>query len=949
MAPPLTPVPPFTPTPLTPVAPLATVESPLPAPPDPVSEPAFPLPAGLVAEPAWYLHRPRLDGLLERLTGPDARVLVIWDAAGSGKTTLMARWARQLRAENHPVRWFNGTALRDAGDADEIRRRLTAGTDGTDTDSTDTDGTDAAGSDTDGTDAAGPRFVFVDDLHRAERPVSPDGTNLAGILEALVDLPAGDRVVVAGRHRPMAGTAPLEAAGVLIECPDEALAFTLDETFELAAQHHVDLSADEGAVLRRHTGGWATGLALALTWREAEGAALDLTRFDGDSPVLADYLAAEVTTGLDPGDREVLLRSAVGEVVALDVAVVVSGRADAGDVLERLARHNTLIGREPAAPGGAGYRYHPILLAYLQGEGRRLDAGAATARHVLACRWFAGRACGEAAVEQALLAHDPELVGAMLERFGLGLVLAGATDLVGQALDQLEGCLESTATLCLRLLLEPPYLPGRRRVQQLLAAADAAAQAHPGGARPEQPRAEQPRAEQSRGEQPRPEQPPTEVSPVHWPFVVDILHAFHATERSDIETRLAALQGDGRASARKVLAVDLLAATAQGRCHDKLGQPGPAEDILREAADSARHAGFGWLFLLASDLAATAAGHAGNWLHVAMLEGQMAATATATATGAVPPVDHATGRALLYAMIHRYERCQPVDPVIVETLAAPDVRGSDAGISVPAEVLLLVSQLDNAARSRQALDRLMLLMREVGPEHPRALSLCCVPLIELSGALDGRTETQQAVRVIERALGEDSLESLLIRFLLVPPTRAGHPAEERLRAAALEERTAWRGATIVSAWIALAQVADVSGRHVESDARLLRALRLASRIGCERAFLAVGGQGTALIRGRLGRLGDLDDFARHVLRCADELHVHERPPTLDHGRSSPALTQREREILRELPFHQSVADIAGKRNVSPNTVKTHLRNIYQKLEATNRADAVAIAQDRGLL
>jgi LuxR family maltose regulon positive regulatory protein len=54
-------------------------------------------------------------------------------------------------------------------------------------------------------------------------------------------------------------------------------------------------------------------------------------------------------------------------------------------------------------------------------------------------------------------------------------------------------------------------------------------------------------------------------------------------------------------------------------------------------------------------------------------------------------------------------------------------------------------------------------------------------------------------------------------------------------------------------------------------------------------------------------------------------------------------------VLRELPFHQSVANIARKRNVSPNTVKTHLRNIYQKLEAANRADAVAIAQDHGLL
>ncbi|POH61806.1 hypothetical protein C3B59_14520 [Cryobacterium zongtaii] len=913
MAPPLTPVPPLNPVPpRTPAAPTASVASSLSTALSPAVDLAISqassLPAGLAAEPAWYLHRPRLDSVLERLTGPDARVLVLWDSAGSGKTTLMAGWARRLRAETQTVRWFNGAALRDARDPDEIRQRLLAGGDGP--------------------DASGPgrTFVFVDDLHLAERPSSPNRTNLDGILEALVDMSPGVRIVVSGRHRPVAGIAPLEAAGVLIECAGDSLAFTLEETFNLAAQHHIDLPAEDGAILRRRTGGWATGLALALTWRESEGAALDLRRFDGDNPAVADYLAAEVVTGLDTGDREVLLASALSEVVPLDLAVAVTERADAGEVLERLARHNMLIGREPAAPGGAGYRYHPILLAYLQGEGRRLDAGAATARHLLACQWFADRACAPAAVEQSLVAHDPELVGALLERFGLVLVLSGATDLVGRALDEIEGRVVSTATLCLRLLLEPPYVPARRRVQQLLVAAAAAARDFP-------------------------EHDRTDATSTRWTFVVAILQAFHATERPDIENRLAALQGGVPSAARQVLAVDLLAATAQGRCRDKLGEPGPAEDILREVADSARDVGLDWLFLLACDLAATAAGHAGNWVHVAMLEGQMATTASemGALVGAERPVDHAAGRALLYAMIHRYEACQPVDPVALEALAASEDRGSDAGISVPAEVLLLLSQLDNAARSRQALDRLMLLMREVGSEHPRALSLCCIPLIELSGALDGRLETQLVVRLIERALGEDSLESMLIRFLLVPPTRAGHPAEERLRGAALEERTAWRGATIVSAWIALAHVADVSGRHVEADARLLRALRLASRIGCERAFLAVGGQGTALIRGRLGRLGDLDDFARHILRAADALHLHERPPALDHGRNSPALTQREREILRELPFHQSVADIAGKRNVSPNTVKTHLRNIYQKLEATNRADAVAIAQDRGLL
>lgn len=885
--------------------------------------PSFPLPAGLAVEPAWYLHRERLDSLFERLQTPDARVLVLWDAAGSGKTTLMAGWARLLLAANQSVEWVSGADLNTVGVAAEVRSRLTA----------DGSGTDEVG--------AGPRFLFIDDLHRAETP-GPDGrTELIGLLNGLAGIPAGVRLVVSGRHRPGAGTAPLEAAGVLIECSDALLAFTLAETFQLAALHHVDLSADDAAALWRHTGGWATGLALALTWRHADGNSLDVSRFDGDNPAVADYLATEVVTGLDDGDRDVLLRSALSDVVALDLAVAVSDRSDAGEVLERISRRNTLIGRENDAHGGSGYRYHPILLAYLQAEGRRRDAGASSARHLLASRWYSDRADGAAAVEQSLLAHDPDRAGELLERFGLDLILTGRPGLVRRALAQLRGRADTASTLCLRVLLEPPSGPAGRGPHHLLEAAAGAVRARPGTA-----------ADRSGTDT--------------WAFLVEVLQALHATQRADIATRYEALHDSPlAATARQDLSVDLLAALAEGRCLDRLGQSGAAEAGLRQVSEAARSAGFDWLFLQASDLAATAAGHTGNWLHVAMLEGQMAAaltgeppptdwpiigpTAGPLADPAARPIDHAAGRALLYSMIHRYEHCQPLDVETLLHLASPDTMAADAGVAVPAEVLLLLDQLDAAARSRHALDRLLLLMREQGFEHPRALSLCCIPLVELSDALDGRTETQSIVRMIERALGEDSLEALLIKFLLAPPTRAGHPAEERLQSAALDERSAWRGATIVRAWIALAHVAELTGRHVESDLRLLKGLRLASRIGCERAFLAGGGEGVALLRARLGRLGDLDEYARHVLTAADGTHPDERGRSQDHGQSSPTLTPREREVLRELPFHQSVANIARKRNVSPNTVKTHLRNIYQKLEAANRADAVAIAHDHGLL
>ena len=62
-----------------------------------------------------------------------------------------------------------------------------------------------------------------------------------------------------------------------------------------------------------------------------------------------------------------------------------------------------------------------------------------------------------------------------------------------------------------------------------------------------------------------------------------------------------------------------------------------------------------------------------------------------------------------------------------------------------------------------------------------------------------------------------------------------------------------------------------------------------------------------------------------------------------------ALTPTEGEILRELPTHRSVAEIAALRGVSANTVKTHLKGIYRKLGATGRREAVDAARAQKLL
>jgi len=54
-------------------------------------------------------------------------------------------------------------------------------------------------------------------------------------------------------------------------------------------------------------------------------------------------------------------------------------------------------------------------------------------------------------------------------------------------------------------------------------------------------------------------------------------------------------------------------------------------------------------------------------------------------------------------------------------------------------------------------------------------------------------------------------------------------------------------------------------------------------------------------------------------------------------------------VLRYLPTHLTMPEIARELSVSPNTVKTHVWHLYAKLGTHHRAEAVDLARDLGLL
>lgn len=89
-----------------------------------------------------------------------------------------------------------------------------------------------------------------------------------------------------------------------------------------------------------------------------------------------------------------------------------------------------------------------------------------------------------------------------------------------------------------------------------------------------------------------------------------------------------------------------------------------------------------------------------------------------------------------------------------------------------------------------------------------------------------------------------------------------------------------------------------------------------------------------------------DDYADTLVTVADHMAAHGAvsPPS---GESD--LSTREQGVLRYLQTRLTTREIAGELFISMNTLKSHLKSVYRKLDASSRSDAVARARAAGLL
>ena len=164
------------------------------------------------------------------------------------------------------------------------------------------------------------------------------------------------------------------------------------------------------------------------------------------------------------------------------------------------------------------------------------------------------------------------------------------------------------------------------------------------------------------------------------------------------------------------------------------------------------------------------------------------------------------------------------------------------------------------------------------------------------------------------------------------------------------------------AHVAVASTLERSGRLEDAGAETAQAVELSQR-GVALAEIAYALLAHARTRQRLGDPEDANRLVREARRaiesCRDPGILTELLTRTEHivgapRRSRPAsdgegLTERELTVLRLLPSELTLAEIARSLYLSRNTVKTHARSIYRKLDVATRDAAVASARERGLL
>ncbi len=900
----------------------------------------LPLPRRRLVQRARLTDQLRADGD----EGP--RLVLVAAPAGFGKTTLLAQWLASDEGSRRRVAWL---AL-DPGDAD-VRLFLTHLVAAIQTAEPEA-GVDAlalleAGG-TAPADAvlvslindldilAGPMVVALDDYH-----VIDEAAVDVAVTFLLDNLPPQVTVAMATRVDPPLPLSRLRARGELVEVRAADLRFTTGEAEEFLNEvMGLQLEPALVAALEARTEGWAAGLQLAALSARTHAGPADgsgdvagfVKAFSGSHRFILDYLVEEVLDRQPDEVRAFLLDTSVLDQLTGGLCDALTGRSDGQLMLETLERENLFV--VPLDDERRWYRYHHLFADALRARLAARHADRVGELHSAASRWLANDGLLGDAVRHAIASGDHEHAADLVE-----LTLA---DMRRRRQDRTfrDWLVTLPDDVVRRRPLLATYMGWSRLsegdfdgVEAWLDAAEAGLDTTPPSTIPTAGSL----AEAARDRE-------DEVRSL--PAMTAVYRASVAQARGDVDGTVA--------HARRALAL-----------------AGPEDHFPRGAA-----AGFVGLAAWAAGDLGTAVdtfGEAVASLHAAgMVADELGATVV------LATMWLARGRPVQARWL--YERALAA----AESHPGP-VLSSTGDLHVGlADVLREQGDLDGAAEhlevARELGDRASLL------ENRHRWYTATAALLQAKGDLDGAiamldqaeplflpgyfpdvrpiAATRARVRILQGRLDDartwaqsrgvaptDSpsylaeYDQLTLARLLVAESDA-RDALGLVDRVLDDARAAGRDGSLIEACLVRALAHHANGDADAAAADLAAALTAGVPAGYCRLFLDEG-QPMAELLGRAARTAAAD-----VRTHADHLRAAVQRPSgpAPAGRASEeGLSERERQVLRLLATELSGPEIAGELFVSVNTLRTHTKHIFSKLDVNTRRAAVRRAADLGLL
>jgi LuxR family transcriptional regulator, maltose regulon positive regulatory protein len=364
--------------------------------------------------PATLLTRSALLGRLEE--GAGKRLTVVVGSAGAGKSVLLSNWAARRQAgvtswlscdeaDADPVRFWAGfieapRAVAPGFGADAAELLAMDGVMSADV--TASIANDAARL------PAGSAIV-VDDFHAAA----------AGAARNMTDLverwPAGAaQLVLAGRVDPPLRLHRLRLSGELCEVRDRDLYLSLAESRALLANFGVPVAAADLALLHQRSEGWVAALQMAaLTLRGARDPAQAARALDVSGHAIAEYFIGEVMEQQPPEVARFMLDASVLDELTAEACAAVTGRPDAAALLRRIEAANLFV--VALDDDRTSYRYHHLVHQVLRAELHATDPAREIALQLRAAEWLESGGDTRQAARHFLAARETDRALALLQ------------------------------------------------------------------------------------------------------------------------------------------------------------------------------------------------------------------------------------------------------------------------------------------------------------------------------------------------------------------------------------------------------------------------------------------------------------------------------------------------------------------------------------------------------